>query len=131
MFYSKLILSYTTTPRGYSYIFFQVSTSIYWLTTLYPMHKSMLEEVISSYFYFRSNIFTKTLPTYNFSSIYIQHSMLEYLFMLHFRADIQCYLKRQPTFDVSIFYWSHFHNLMLVEIIVANIYVSTSGYLLQ
>ena len=59
LFYSKLILPFTMAQQSFSSIYFyQVGTSRYWFTNLYPMQKVLSAEVFSSYCYFRKIIFT-------------------------------------------------------------------------
>ena len=53
------------------------------------------------------------------------------LLLLHGIDDIKCYLQQHPTFDVKFFHLSYIQHAILDEINVSNIYVITSGSLLQ
>ena len=51
--------------------------------------------------------------------------------MLYFIAGVQCYLQQQPTFDAVFFHWSYSQYLMLPDMNVYEICVSTTGYPIQ
>ena len=52
---------------------------------------------------FQDDNFHQIQQTDNFSSIKTQNSMLDYLFMLHCIAEIQCNIQQQPTSNVRYF----------------------------
>ena len=95
------------------------------------MQKLMQVEVVSSDFYSRKTILTK-YSQYEISDQSIANIPYQLLFL--------CYIA-QPEFNVisndsqhlmlDFFHWSYSQHLMLTYIYVHNIYVITTGYILQ